>query len=127
MKSVLVIEDDVSSDLILREILMGISKDMKVTSINNAEEALRHLAHETAAHRAYDLIVADIFLSGKATGIDLWAACRELLPRTPVLMTSGISMLQFFATIGRDEIAPSFLPKPYELTECRHLIRSMLS
>lgn len=126
-KRILVIEDDICLETILCRILRAVSPEVEIDWLTSADEALIKLQGgrvTPATH--YDLILADIFLDGKSTGIDLWEKCQSLRPETPVLLMSGMPIDEFFRTIGRDAISPPYLPKPFTVGECGQIIDTML-
>jgi len=82
---VLLIEDSLSQALMISEILF--ERDLVVTHFTSAEEALM-----TFNHASFDLIVSDIFLAGKMTGLTLLRRIRAMpgeKGRTPFLAISA--------------------------------------
>ena len=78
--------------------------------------------------RPYDLIVIDIFLDGRETGVDLWDHLNEeSLQDVPVIMTSGISEERFADLMGKYSIMPKFLRKPFQMEACIDTITQALN
>lgn len=126
-KRIFIVEDDINCQTILKGVIRSIDSNVTIDSDESAESALRTVERECEAGRGYDLIIADIFLSGKATGLDLWKACLEKFRDTPLIVTSSLGMHRYFDMIGRDSHAPIFLPKPYKPTDCRFILQDLLN
>ena len=126
---VFVLEDDLELSTVIEKVLRSIHPDIHLDWVTSAESAINQLhsiAH-TAAILPYDLIVADIFLDGKRTGLDFWQVCQEYFPSTPILITSALSLDRFFAAVGKHSISPPYLQKPFSLLECKNTLESMIS
>lgn len=126
-KRVFVVEDNHACETILRRVIRSIDPEAIVDWEESAEDAIALLARNCINGQEYDLIIADIFLSGKLTGIELWQACTELFPRTPVLVTSGMPVDRFFEALGRETITPPYLCKPFYAGECRQVLEGLLA
>ena len=103
---VFVVEDDQELSAVIERVLRSISQDIKLDWATSAEAAIMKLKEALGAsldQSPYDLIVADIFLDGKRTGIDFWHTCQELFPEVPVLVTSALSLDKFFCGGGKTE------------------------
>jgi DNA-binding response OmpR family regulator len=126
---VLVLEDDWELSAVIERVLRSIDSTLSLDWATSAEDAIEHLKTnlQNGSFPPYDLIVADIFLDGKSTGIDFWRTCQELFPETPVLITSALSLDRFFTTVGRQCISPPYLQKPFSINECKNMFESMLS
>jgi DNA-binding NtrC family response regulator len=128
-KRVLIVEDDVGMKSVLMAMLNSIGFKVVVDWCQTGDEALAHL-NERGEHFAthYDLVVADIFLPGNTTGIDLWEKWRERNPRMPFLITSGMTKEQFEdSLLTFDEEKPAFLSKALPLENRRQILRSLLT
>jgi response regulator of citrate/malate metabolism len=126
MRRILIVEDDHSCGALLRNMVHLIDGKASVDCVEDAEKATLLLAQENSAGRKYDLILADIYLAGKLTGVDMWGLHDEFFPDTPVIFTSSISESKFLAVIGPDAVPPPFLHKPLELIECQSMLREFL-
>ena len=124
-----IIEDDVELSAILENVLYSIDPNIQIDWAASAEEAMTRIKDriKKTHENPYDIIVADIFLEGKATGIDFWEMCREDMPETAIVITSALSMENFFRGLGTDAISPPFLQKPFTVSECRQLFDGLLS
>jgi len=125
---VLVVEDDLELSTVIERVLRSIDSNVDMDWVTSVECAIGQLEKILLQRTlpTYDLIVIDIFLDGKSTGIDFWRTCQDLFPDTPVLITSALSLERFFATIGRDSISPPYLQKPFTAIECKQMFETML-
>lgn len=124
---ILIVEDDTGLQTALTRALRNSDSEVQIDWVSTAEEALKHLAEPRAESQpAYNLIIADIYLAGYITGLELWQKCEASLPITPVLLMSGMGVQEFFAAIGRNVISPPFLPKPFGLGEFKQATTSLL-
>jgi DNA-binding response OmpR family regulator len=125
-----VIEDDLCLETILCRVLKEVAPpelEIDVDWLTSAEEALvRIQGGRVTPAKHYDLILADIFLDGRMTGIEFWETCQAIQPETPVLLMSGMPIDEYFKTVGREAISPPYLPKPFSMGECGQIIGSLL-
>ena len=126
-KKIIVVEDDHACETLLRRVIQSIDPGALIDWVESAEQATAAIEREHSTGKDYDLIIADIFLSGKTTGLDLWQAYRDRFPQTPILIVSSLPVNRFFDTIGHNTIAPTFLPKPFYVGECRQIIEALLT
>lgn len=98
---ILVVEDEplVRMDITLAMVDAGFS----VIEVPDAEQALELL--ETRG--SIGLVFTDVELAGALSGFDLADAVKERWPHIPVLVTSG-------RAAPREDIADSFIAKPYD-------------
>jgi DNA-binding NtrC family response regulator len=125
MKRVLIVEDDLGCDVLLRQVARSVNRDLEIDSVEDAEKAALILAQEHSAGRRYDLVIADIYLAGNLTGVDLWKLHDEFFPFTPLLLTSSATEQSFQEALG-SEASPPFLHKPFLFDECRGILRECL-
>lgn len=128
-KRILVVEDDLELTGILEHVFSAIDPNIHTDWVTSAEEAVSLLEDKTRAgeQRPYDLIIADIFLEGSSTGLDLWKLCQEYFSDVPFVVTSALPVDKFFKALGTETISPPFLPKPFLPGECRQLIEGVLN
>ncbi len=126
-RRVLVIEDDSELSNILDRVLRVIDQRMEIQWATSVEEAQAKLVKQSKKDpdSPYDLIVADIFLEGSKTGLDLWRLCNQNFSDVPVVMTSALPMDKYYQALGQDAIAPPFLAKPFSIGECKQLFEAM--
>jgi response regulator of citrate/malate metabolism len=126
-RRVLVIEDDMELTTILERVLRVIDSKVQIEWATSAEEATSKLVNRARHTKGppYDLIVADIFLEGNETGLDLWKLCAQAFPDVPIVITSALPIDKYFTAIGQDMITPPFLAKPFTASECRQVFKGM--
>jgi len=124
----LILEDDIELSTVMEQVLKKVAPNLSLDWVTSAEEAMTRLDDVLSrkTESPYQLIVADIFLDGESTGIDFWRSCQEILPGTPVLITSALSLDRFFATVGQESISPPYLQKPFTPLECKQVFESLL-
>ena len=128
-RSVLVVEDDIELSSIMDRILRGIDNKIELDWATSAEDAFNALSAATRSGRKkpYDLIVADVYLEGTRTGIDLWKLCQKQYPMVPFVVTSGADLEKFSAELDSNEAGTPFLKKPFSVSDCRALFEKLLS
>jgi response regulator of citrate/malate metabolism len=126
-KKIMIIEDDRACEMILRQVIQSLEGDAVIDCEESAERAALAIDKKANEGRNYDLVIADIFLSGQRTGLEFYQNCREKFPDVPILIISSLAPQRFFESIGRHSIAPPFLEKPFYIGECRQLIEGLLS
>jgi DNA-binding response OmpR family regulator len=126
-RRVLVLEDDMALEPLLTRVIQAVSNGALVDWVTNVEEAkFRLKMWPNHQNPKYDLIIADIFLEGRETGLDFWQSCQFLVPNIPVLLMSSMAIDQFFTMLGQNVIAPPFIAKPIDIGECRQRIKGLL-
>jgi DNA-binding NtrC family response regulator len=124
---VLILEDDPGCEILLRGLVHAVDPAVEIESYDSAEAAMLRLGQCAADESGpYSLIIADIFLTGAATGIELLEFCEEHYPDIPFIVTSGLGADRYFEAVGPNRIAPTFLQKPFYPGECRQIIGSIL-
>lgn len=125
---VFVLEDDLELSTVIEKVFKSIDSHLILDWATSVEAAVDTLEQFMTidSDAPYDLIVADIFLDGRSTGIDFWRTCQEWFPETPILITSALSLDKFFATVGMHSISPPYLQKPFSPSECKQVFESML-
>lgn len=127
-KRVLIIEDDPAQEVILNAIFHDIDPKIEIDYVTSGEAAVQRIkeAKQGIKRTPYDLIVADIFLEGKMSGIDFWDICQNIFPNMPAVVMSVIPLRKFFYFIGSNNVSPPFLQKPLNLYECRQTFKRLL-
>ncbi len=106
MKRILVVDDDRASCDVLREIFAA--QGWGVRTAQSPDDAL-HLAER----EKFDLIVSDINLEAKLSGLDL---LKELRGHAPVILITGFGTLDAAVTASR-EGAWDLISKPFKVKE----------
>jgi CheY-like chemotaxis protein len=110
--------DDVANHARVTAIGLRI-EGFEVEMAGDAEEALGLLS--TAG---FDLAVVDLMMPG-TNGIQLARVIRERHPRTRVVLTSAYHLSER-QLVRADCGAVGFVPKPFDLTDLAHFLRSKL-
>ncbi len=121
-KSILIVEDDECMHAILGRIIRSIDPDLAYQWVTTAEEAIAELRQNN-----HSLVLADVSLAGRASGLDLWESAHSAFPKLPFVMMSSMGVQTFLGLIGRKRASPAFLAKPFYPGECRQIIESMLN
>jgi DNA-binding NtrC family response regulator len=115
MKRILVVDDDAASCKLLFD-LFG-AQGWSVETALTPEDAL-----ELAAQEKFDLLVSDINLEAKHSGIDL---LRRLHDQCPVILVTGFGTLDTTVTASR-EGAWDIISKPFKVQELISTVRRAL-
>ncbi len=118
MANVLIIEDEEGIQHLLQRIVSMLGHSSVLAGDGPAALSL-------AREPGIDLIISDLSLPGKPTGIDFIAQLRALQPACPLIVATG------YTTIERmDELRAAgvrhILGKPFEIMEARALIASLI-
>lgn len=122
---ILLVEDDPDLFGLVEAAVEDIGAGIQLDWVTSAENAIVFLKDPKRGPEA-SLVITDLFLEGTGTGIDLMEYCRTQLPHLPVVVTSSLPMEKFFATLGRDAVAPPFIGKPFKLHELKHMLSGIL-
>ncbi len=125
---ILIVEDDVSLTNLLTGVLEEIAPNVSIDWATSGEEAEHYLEREGEVFGSspYDLIIADIFLEGDITGLDIWKLCDRKYPDVNILVTSSLPIEKFVSCLKNEYSCPQYLPKPFTLTECKEAIGEFL-
>ncbi len=130
-KRVLIVEDDLGMKLMLEQIVRSASPEAIITASDSEEGASRLLEEGASLRDNFDFVIADIFLAGEGTGIDLWRKYRH--QETPFVFASVAERTAFDRMVATDaggteavfERLPAFLQKPLDPMECVKVLRSL--
>ncbi len=125
---VLIVEDDMSLTSLLTSVLESMSPNIGIDWATSGEEAEYYLEREEEVYGKcpYDLIIADIFLEGDVTGLDIWKLCDRKYPESNILVTSSLPIEKFVSCLKNEYACPQYLPKPFSLAECKEAISDFL-
>jgi DNA-binding NtrC family response regulator len=115
MKRILVIDDDLASCNLLRELFTA--QGWSAETAQTPEQAL-----DLASRERFDLLVSDINLEGKMSGLDL---LRELRDQCPVVLITGFGTLDTTVAASR-EGAWDIISKPFKVQEIIAVVRRAL-
>ena len=114
LQHILLVEDDQQVQLAAIGLLEHLH--YRVTAVNSASEAreLLHSAPTSNGTHDYALLLSDINLGTRESGIELAHFCQHHYPTLPVLLTSGLPKERLLQDYGLASELP-LLPKPYRL------------
>jgi DNA-binding NtrC family response regulator len=126
---VLLVEDDLSLERTFDALFYDIDSRIELNWVTSAEAALRNI--EDAARRRgrvpFDLAIIDIFLDGRANGIELWNHCHRVYPQMPAVVISALPWHRFHDFIENHAVCPPYLEKPLSLSQCRQTFEEMMN
>lgn len=125
-KRILIIEDDHSLKSVFDGVIGSISPAIKIDWVTTHQEAVSKISGLALKKKSYDLLIADIFLEGRSTGLDFWQECQLICPKIPILVMSSLTVDEFLNNLSSDTISPPFLEKPFGIKECRQMIEGLL-
>src|SRR5262245_56743875 len=118
---ILIVEDDEIARSHVQHVALSLDKSVEVDCTETAKDA-RELI-DARPERFYSLVIADHFLKGEETGVDLWKYCHEKYPSLPFLMTSSLRVSSFLDYVEKSPgCPPIYLPKPFRSVEIRRAI-----
>jgi CheY-like chemotaxis protein len=126
-RELLVVEDDLAAQDIWQKILGAVCPTALVRWARTEEGAEMQIRNRLKTGGGFDLVIVDIFLAGKKTGIDLWR--RYGCGPTRFLFASCVSPGQFASMIddAKGECRmPILLDKPLKLSDCVEAVRNAL-
>ncbi len=109
MKQILVIDDDLETCNFLSELFSDVG--WQVTTSQSAEAAIA-----AVQRNRFDLIVSDINLGGKTTGVELLKEFKTLAPFSEMILISGFGSLETAVEAVR-EGAFDYISKPFNISE----------
>lgn len=105
--NVLVVEDDPMCKKFIEHAIHKFSPKIHLLTASSGKEALKVLSNTSC-----DLIIADYFLEGPDTGLELCRQVRALYPKVKCLMISGMTFYEYKELALNSEIQPEFMEKP---------------
>lgn len=122
---ILIIEDDISYEPFWIGIIRTLAPYAYIQWVNTEEAAERCIKALALSGKKYDLIIADIFLSGKKTGLDFWAKYGTNMQN--FVIVSGLPREDFNSLISsKNSNYPAFLEKPLHASQCLELLRHLI-
>ena len=119
MTRILVVEDERAIQLALSGLLGREGYD--VEQVHSGEEALARLASDPPL----DLVLTDLALGGRASGMDVLRASKAVRPETPVVMITAHGS-EKVAVLAMKEGAEDYVPKPFDNDEMRLVVARAL-
>lgn len=129
-EKILVVEDNISMLLLVQKAIFNVLPNAEVYSAVSLEEAFAILIKNSDINekKPYDLIIADIFLEGNGTGLDLWRVLCGTYPRIPFLVISSLAEENVLAGIRESEKKNLiYFRKPFLISELQLKIKDVLT
>lgn len=126
---ILVVEDDPGMKALLKKVIHGVSPEAEVSVASSLEQAFAQILQfsDISDAQPYELIVADIFLEGNGTGLDLWRVLMSTYPKIPLLVISSVSEDDVTEAIGEEQKKNLiFLKKPFTAQSFAVKVRHVL-
>lgn len=105
--NVLIVEDDVDCRLFIENAIRKFSSKICCLTAASEQQALKILNLIPC-----DLIIADYFLDGPGTGLDLCRKVHSRFPDAKCLMISGMTFYKYKDLALKSEVQPDFMEKP---------------
>jgi hypothetical protein len=122
---ILILEDDLTFKPLWMNAIKLSCPEAHVDWVQAEEAAERCIKVRRKLGQKYDLVVADIFLSGRKTGIDLWSKFGDVIEN--FIFVSSLPREKFDVLISAEEYAyPIYLQKPLRAATCADLIKQLL-
>jgi len=118
-KLILVVEDDVSLQPIVRRMVRKLDPDATIEWATDVDNAITLI--DGHHDQRYDLILADVILDGDRSGLDLIRECEVKKIASSCVVTSGSGE----GILGGAQYP--FLPKPYDFDTFRKCIAPYLA
>lgn len=119
----LIVEDDRTMEPLWRYIVEAASPGSTVDWVTSGEAA-GHAMVALGDH-GYDLIVADIFLGGQTTGLDLWQLLADDSQCAFILMSVLSPQRLAILAQSSPRPLPSYLQKPLDPQQCIETVRAL--
>jgi signal transduction histidine kinase/CheY-like chemotaxis protein len=116
--SILVVEDQDEVRQLLSDSLEEFGHEVRTAC--TADEAIELLGQDSRI----EVLVTDIALPGRMTGLDLVRQARELMPDLKILTISGNASESPIRALSLDRLA--FLPKPFRLSDLNRAVGELL-
>ncbi len=117
---VLIVEDDRTMEALWRYIVETAAPGAEVEWVTSGEAASVEMKDE------FDLVIADIFLGGQTTGLDLWAQRHSDSQSAFILMSVLTPARLSILAQGSAKPLPSYLQKPLDPSQCIETVRALL-
>lgn len=116
-RRILVVDDDLTSEPIWTYVVNRVDSKARLDWATSEPEAEAKIKKAALDRDPYDLIIADIFLSGSKTGLDLWRRFgRGMGDRFIVI--SAVDKEKLNRYLEKENDVPLFIKKPLNVDEC---------
>jgi DNA-binding NtrC family response regulator len=118
MQNILIVDDDKLTCDFIAEILDEFR--VKITSAQDPQEAI-----QLGSEQRFDVVVSDINLQNRLTGLDVLKSFKHALPDTEVILISGFGTLETAIEAVR-EGAFDYISKPFNINEVKAVVKRAL-
>jgi DNA-binding response OmpR family regulator len=130
-RKVLIVEDDLFLAAIVGRAVYDINPDCDIDWATSLEQALSKMVQEIdeLGRSPYHLVVADVMLDGRGTGLDLWKVFCRTYPQVPVMLISSLTQNEIFKDDSAQDNRASvnYLKKPFSMGELKNNIRVLFN
>lgn len=129
-KKVLIVEDDLFLAAIVGRAVHDLDVDSNIDWVTSLEQAFGKITAgiEKIGECPYELVIADVMLEGKGTGLDLWKIFCRIYPDVPVMIMSSLPQDQVFEAVKNEShTPPNFLKKPFSMGDLKTNIKEILA
>lgn len=125
LKNILIVEDDLSLYPLWESVFSQVSPRAHIEWAVSSESALKLI--EGADDNTFDLIVADLFLAGSGTGIDLLSSQIVKTLNTKKILVSSTEEEKLAEHFYENTVLSDtkILSKPLNVKKCKNLIHKM--
>ncbi len=121
---ILIVEDDLTYQPFWESVIKPVNAKAVIDWVTSEELAEQLLLEEYRRGHPYDLVILDIFLSGRGTGIDLWNRFKEAGKN--FIFISQMERQRYEAFLNDQDAYPLCLEKPLNAGKCRQIVETML-
>ncbi len=127
-RKVLIVEDDLFLAAIVGRAIYDINADSDIDWATSLEQALGKVIQgiDQIGESPYELVIADIMLEGRGTGLDLWKVFCRTYPQVPIMVISSLPETEVYQAIGNE--TPNnfnYLKKPFSMGDLKTNIKEI--
>lgn len=105
--TVLIVEDDIFSRKVIENAIREFNSEITILVASSEAEALSLLQQSKC-----DLVIADYYLEGDGTGLDLCQKILSTYPHTKCIMMSNMKFFEYKEKAKETDLTPEFMEKP---------------
>ncbi len=124
-RSILIVEDDMSQKPFWEKVLKVVDAHIKVDWVTTMEEAESLIKIRYHEKQPYDAVIADIFLAGTGSGVDLWNRYGGTVNN--FLFVSSLPEDKFERLMSLTYACPMYLKKPLRASMCVEMIKLFIN
>src|SRR4051794_14894593 len=118
MQNILIVDDDKLTCEFMAEILEEFKAG--ITTTQDPQEAIKQ-----GKQQRFDVIISDINLQNRLTGLDILKSFKHSLPDSEVILISGFGTLETAIEAVR-EGAFDYISKPFNIDEVKAIVKRAL-